>query len=131
MKKSVFLFNIIVILLALFVNVYSEDIFFYKAYISDSKIIYNENEIEFESPVVTIDNQTYIPLREVAEKMDISVDWNGEDHRIVLTKNSDYAAREIFNNLFVLDAIISICFASSKVSIFTFPPDNKNSSIIE
>ena len=100
MKKSVFLFNIIVILLALFVNVYSEDIFFYKAYISDSKIIYNENEIEFESPVVTIDNQTYIPLREAAEKMDISVEWNGEDHRIVLTKNSNDAAREIFNNLF-------------------------------
>lgn len=101
MKKFILIFNTIAVLFILFINVYSEDIFFYKAYKTDSKIIYDGNEIEFEAPVVTIDNHTYIPLREAAEKMDISVEWNGEEHKIILTENSnDVYARELFNNLF-------------------------------
>lgn len=101
MKKFILIFNTIAVLFILFINVYSEDIFFYKAYKTDSKIIYDGNEIEFEAPVVTIDNHTYIPLREAAEKMDISVNWNGEENKIILTENSnDVYARELFNSLF-------------------------------
>lgn len=73
----------------------------YEAYETGVKIFFNGKEIEFDLPVVTINNHTYIPLREAAEKADVGVEWNGEDNTIMLTGNSHgFDVQNVFENLF-------------------------------
>ena len=73
----------------------------YDAYENDVKIFFNEQEVKFDLPVVIIDNRTYIPLRETAEKANVRVEWSGKDNAIMLTEGpQDVEAQKIFENLF-------------------------------
>ena len=73
----------------------------YEAYKSDAMISFNDMDVNFQLPVVTINGNTYIPLREAAEKAGIVVGWNGDEQRIRLTHNiQNIDAKEAFQNLF-------------------------------
>ena len=78
----------------------------YEAYESDAKILFNDEEVDFQLPVVTIDENTYVPLREAAEKLGMTVDWNVPEwyenqKNIRIVRNiPDIDAKEAFQNLF-------------------------------
>lgn len=76
----------------------------YEAYENDAKIFYNGKEIDFQLPVVTINGNTYVPLRETAEKTGVAVNWNGYYQRICLARNiQGIDAKEAFNSLFKIE----------------------------
>lgn len=52
-------------------------------------------------PVVIINDYTYIPLREVAKKLNIKVNWNKDENKIILSKDTySFDIYKIFENLF-------------------------------
>ena len=70
----------------------AEDQIIFESFKSESDIIYNGNQIFFDKPIVEIEGNTYVPLREAANKLDISVDWDNSSKTIKLlgdTSESD------------------------------------------
>ena len=71
------------------------------AYVSDAKILYGSkyaevaDKIEFTRPIYVIDGNTYVPLRESAELLDMKVDWNSETRTIALLPE-DYDSESVF-----------------------------------
>ncbi len=53
----------------------------------DFDIFHNGNKLNLDSSVLLIDGQTYVPLRNLAEEMNMTVEWNGREKEIVLTDN--------------------------------------------
>ena len=78
----------------------------YEAYKSDAMISFNDMDVNFQLPVVTINGNTYVPLREAAEKLGMTVDWNVPEwyenqKNIRIVRNiPDIDAKEAFQNLF-------------------------------
>ena len=73
----------------------------YDAYESNAKIFFNEQEVEFDAPIVIMNDRTYIPLRETAEKANVLVEWNGTDNAVMLTDISQpVSLYKIFELLF-------------------------------
>lgn len=82
MKKIIKLVVILILLFA--VNVFAYN------YISESRnlILKNEQPIKFNNPIYTVDDLTYVPLREFCEKLGISLKWNQDRQQIVLDVNN-------------------------------------------
>ena len=55
------------------------------ANIVDNKIIINEQEIKLSETVVTVNDRTYLPLRNIAEVLGMDVEWDGEENKIIIT----------------------------------------------
>lgn len=49
-------------------------------------IIINDNQETFDLPVVTINDVTYLPLRELCEKLNMKVEWYSEEKEINISK---------------------------------------------
>ena len=62
----------------------------------DFMIFVNGDEKQFENPIVIIDNRTYLPVREVAEALNMGVYWDGSDGKVMI---SDYDSRSAFDEL--------------------------------
>lgn len=56
------------------------------------KIIADGEEIDFENPVVTINGNAYIPLREAAENAGMTVEWDEGSETINIVSGSDQEA---------------------------------------
>ncbi|MCL2456327.1 MAG: WG repeat-containing protein, partial [Defluviitaleaceae bacterium] len=54
------------------------------AYVAQFGVFVNGEEKVFENPIVTIDNRTYIPLREIGGVLGIDVEWDGENRKIII-----------------------------------------------
>lgn len=54
---------------------------------NENLILENGQQMEFNNPVYTIDNLTYVPLREFSEKLGILVDWIEDKSQVVLDTN--------------------------------------------
>lgn len=54
----------------------------------DFDVFFNGEKLNFNSPLLLIDGQTYVPLRDFAEEIDMTVDWNDDDKKINLFDNS-------------------------------------------
>jgi len=83
MKKKIF-FTFIIIVNIFAVSVIANEIIQYQAYKSDAKIIINGNEVEFNLPVVTINDWTYVPLRNFSDNLDMNVIWNEHENEIIV-----------------------------------------------
>lgn len=83
MKKSII---ITVILTCLFCTaIFASDMYIkYTALKSNAQIYVDGKKTDFDLPVVTIDDFTYVPLREAAEKSGMSVEWSQKDNTINL-----------------------------------------------
>lgn len=57
-----------------------------EAQLVDFKVIVNNNEFESELPTVVIDGRTYLPLREYANELGLTVDWDAKTETITLNK---------------------------------------------
>lgn len=81
---------------------------FYEAHETDVEIYYTSEDfldVEFDLPIVKINGNVYVPLREAAEKAGMTVDWNFDewhnDEKVRLIYNiPDIDAAEAFNNIF-------------------------------
>ena len=59
------------------------------AKIESFKIFVNGSEKVFQKPIVTINDNTYIPLREAAESLGMEVNWNDKSQTITINKIND------------------------------------------
>jgi len=101
MKRNSMVFTVILALFTCVVTSIASEIIRYDAYKSDIEIYYNGEEIKYDSPVITVNDQTYIPLRETAEKLDMNVIWDSLYNSIDLAPELDDASgRVVFNELF-------------------------------
>jgi hypothetical protein len=57
------------------------------AYVAQFKIVVNGGEQTFENPIVTINDRTYIPLREIGEVLGMNVEWDGENQKIIINNS--------------------------------------------
>lgn len=85
MKKRILVCFVAVLSLAVLVGFKSDELV---ATVVDFKVSVNDKEVTFENPVVTIDNRTYLPLREVAETLGVDIEWVEETREIKITNNS-------------------------------------------
>lgn len=51
-----------------------------------------------ENPPVVIEGRTYLPLRDIGEALDVSVEWNGTERKVEIGKQPDSKA-ENFNKI--------------------------------
>lgn len=101
MSKKLTLIIVVIISAMSFSVAFAINNIWYEAYESGVKIFFNKKETTFDLPIVTINGNTYIPLREAAEKANVSVEWNGEDNTIMLMDNSHNSEmKEVFERLF-------------------------------
>lgn len=68
----------------------------YMAESFQARIYVDGEEMSFRQPVVSINDRTYVPLRELSENMDLDVEWNGEDSTISLTHNVPLLKLSVF-----------------------------------
>ena len=55
--------------------------------IADYKITLNGKELSFNSPVITINGSTYLPLREFCNALEIGINWIGEENKIEIVND--------------------------------------------
>lgn len=59
------------------------------ANIVDFDISLNGKKVEFSMPVVTIDDRTYLPLREICNTLGVSINWVEEESKIEMFTNNN------------------------------------------
>ena len=81
MKKilTISTLSIVIIVLLTIVSFAKQQL---SAEIVSFKVVVNGISKTFENDIVTINNRTYVPLREVAETLDMNVTWNEENQII-------------------------------------------------
>lgn len=76
----------------------------FEAYDSDIKIYYNDKEVKFKLPIVIINGNTYIPIKEAAEKLKIKTMWDEERKRVFLDENTyGFKIDKMFKNLYEIE----------------------------
>ena len=55
------------------------------AAIADYRIIFNDTPNKLKEVIITINDRTYLPLREIAEILGMDVEWDGEENKIIIT----------------------------------------------
>jgi len=83
MKKT-FLVLIMVVVFTISSMVFAGDLLQLTAYVAPFRVIVNNVEKEFENPIVTVNDRTYVPLREVGEALGMNVEWDGENQKIII-----------------------------------------------
>lgn len=76
MKKHILLILILLNINCVFVNAYGSD------------IVYNNNVIQYsdQKPVI-LNDRTYVPIRDVFEDLNFTVEWNAQTKRVKLGNN--------------------------------------------
>lgn len=64
-------------------------------------IYLNGSIIECENPVVSIDNKTYVSLRDICNSLDADVSWNNEARIVELVKKDSFENEDIKTGFFV------------------------------
>lgn len=54
------------------------------AHVAQFGVFVNGEERIFENPIVTINDRTYVPLREIGEVLGMDVEWDGENRKIII-----------------------------------------------
>lgn len=98
MKKT-FLALVVLIAMVCSTMVLAEDAPLFDAITYPFDIFFDGKKMNLNSPVVLINGQTYVPLREVAENMDLDVEWQGNRERILLTEKS-FDKKAVFEEIF-------------------------------
>lgn len=84
MKKIISITAIIIVALSLINLVLATDEL--TAKLAPYKILVNKQEKSFNNPIVTINDVTYLPLREFVESLKMDVNWSEENQAITIDK---------------------------------------------
>ena len=87
MKKAIALGIILILMVSMVVSSVdiSEEL---KAVVAPFKIVVDGEEKVFETPIVVINDRTYMPLREISETLGMDVGWNGDEKTAVISTKS-------------------------------------------
>ena len=55
----------------------------------DFDVVLNKKVLSFDLPVITVNNWTYLPLREFCEKANMDITWDEENKKIFMNTNND------------------------------------------
>ena len=66
------------------------------AYIANFRVFIDNEEKEFENPIVTINGRTYIPLRELGEVFGMNVEWCEKSQSIFISDLENYEWRTLY-----------------------------------
>jgi len=69
----------------------------YIAHETNCSVVVNNEEQNYDCPIVTINDRTYVAIRDVFENLGYSVDWNEKDRSINIT--GDFDTADIYNTL--------------------------------
>jgi len=83
-KLTICGFIIVITLIALITIVSASNTEPLYAYVAQFRVFVNGEERIFENSIVTINDRTYIPLREMGEVLGMDVEWDGENHKIII-----------------------------------------------
>jgi len=86
MKKLILRSSLIMVslILLMFTVVFAQDVRQFVAQKVSFKVVVNGEEKTFNDPIVTIDNKTYVPLREVSNNLGLDVKWDANNQKIEL-----------------------------------------------
>ena len=83
MKKQLVIWGVIAAIMLTTV-VFAANIEQLTANVVQLRILVNDEERNFENPIITINNRTYVPLREVSEVLGMDVEWHGRKQEITI-----------------------------------------------
>jgi len=86
-KLTICGFVIVIILITLITAVSASNAESLAAYVAQFRVFVNGEERTFENPIVTINDRTYIPLREISEVLGMDVEWDGENRKIIINNS--------------------------------------------
>ncbi len=115
MKKRIICFIILGVLLLQGI-IYAEELKEITAYIVNHSIYYEgyEREKEFEYPLISYDNHTYISIRDMANLLTRNVEWKEDSEQIWIKKSSseDYLIKEEETALQIGKALVEEKYAN-------------------
>lgn len=123
MAKKVLAVAIAVVLISTLTIALANSDSLFEAYKVLTKITLNGAELKYDCPVVMINDNVYVPLRETAEQLGMSVEWNEENNDIVIAEKSteiiekvkEELKREGWNNINVISGIVDYSYWTSAV----------------
>lgn len=100
-KKFVLITIIIIVISSLAIFAKDNVKLKYEAYESNIKVLFNDKEIKFDLPITIINGNTYVPLREAAQKANVNITWLREKNEILLNEDLTYFdIYKVFETLF-------------------------------
>jgi hypothetical protein len=86
----------------------------------DYRILINEEHVDFNSPLITVDNRLYVSLRELSEFLGYEVLWNGERGEVSL--KSEELTEKMFYTSFegILSSGVKYKFHGKDEDVFNF-----------
>jgi len=88
LSKKIITLCLLVLFLLAGMGVFAQTVQQIAASVVSSKIFLNGKELSFKMPVVAIDDRIYVPLREFAEELGMSVEWDGVEKKVELSGNT-------------------------------------------
>jgi len=93
-KLTICGFVIVIILITLITAVSASNAESLAAYVTQFRVFVNGEERNFENPIVTINDRTYIPLREISEVLGMDVEWDEENRKIIINNSQLLASHD-------------------------------------
>lgn len=101
MKKRIFATILAICLIcSTFVFAQEDTVFHVIPY--DFDIFWTGNHMEYDSPILLVNGQTYVPLRDWSESIGMDVHWDGKAREIIITE-SDIELEDVFYSTFGFD----------------------------
>jgi hypothetical protein len=126
MRKKITIcgFVIAITLIALAKAVSASDIESLEAYVAQFRVFVNGEEQNFENPIVTINNRTYIPLREIGEVLGMNVEWDEENRKTIINHFlmwKPFDNNSVWDTVYRLEENISIAIITAVFAINAEP----------
>lgn len=93
---------------------------FLNALVVNYTVLLNNVKINFKNPIATIDETTYVPLREFCESQNWSVEWKGEEKIINIDTNNNQ------NEVSKFLSLVQLPVEYDSVNYFGYQNDEEN-----
>lgn len=97
--KRIVLISICVVFAFISVTVLADQNLIFTAEKADFKIEVDGEEKTFDMPIVTINDRTYLPLREMAETLGVGIEWLEDEQKIMIKSGIEFGDGEQLTNI--------------------------------
>ena len=102
-KKRHIALMLAVVILTSVITAFATDNGLLSAFVAETKLLYEGKEVELKNKAVTIDDVTYVPLREFCEKTGRDVLWDGKEGKINVSEANKPEVRENFKRVYGIE----------------------------